>query len=138
MRHKNEVRRFVRRSEPAEEVEKPFARHRIKTGTRFIENQNLIPGHQSPTDQNALSFSLREECPRPIAEIGALHLAQALARLTEQLAFCWVPEVYLRIATAGDNVQSCLPVLDPMTDPGADETDFFSKLTPVRLAVLPS
>ena len=93
MRHKNKIRRFLGQCQPAKKLQKPFTRYRVETGTRFIENQNSIPRHQGPTDQDALPFSLGKECLRPIGEIGALHLTQVLARFTEQSSFRRVPQV---------------------------------------------
>src|ERR1700733_14858724 len=113
-----------------------FTRHRIEPGTRFIQNQDPIPGHQRSTDQNTLSLALREEGPWSVGQIGALHLKEVPPRLTKQRPFCRMPEIKLRVAPARDHVQLRLLVLDPVTNPGADKTHFFPKLTPVRLAIL--
>src|SRR6516164_8676035 len=136
MGDKNEIRRSFRRSKAGEELEKPFPRNRIKSDTRFIENQNSVASNQGSADQHALPFSLRKKCPRPLAEICTLHLSQNPARFIQQRSSRRVPQIQLRVPSARHDVNCPLPIFDPVTNPGTDQTDFLSKLAPVRLPVL--
>src|SRR5271157_496989 len=124
MRYEHQVRCLFRRGKTVQKLQKPLARHRVQAGTRFVENQNSIFGHQRSADQHPLSFSLREKRPIPIAEIGTLYLTQVFACFLEQPSLRRVPDINFCITPARNDFERCLVILDPVANTGTYETHF--------------
>jgi hypothetical protein len=43
-----------------------FARDRVESGARFVENEHARRGHQSARNEHALALALRKHAPRAI------------------------------------------------------------------------
>jgi hypothetical protein len=80
MCHQYERRRIFIPAEPLKKLQKMFACGGIKSGARFIENQNARLRHQRASNQNSLAFALGEHAPGAFSQMRALNLSQEFQR----------------------------------------------------------
>lgn len=62
-------------AETLKKSEKMFARGRIQTRARFIEDEKAWARHQCATDEDALAFALAEDAPGAFGEMPSLDFA---------------------------------------------------------------
>src|SRR6185295_18770924 len=102
MCHEYERRRFSVATEALEKLQEVFARGRVESGARLVEDEQLRLRHQCATDEHALAFALREHAPRAVHEIPALDLLQQLRRAGTVSARDVAPEINHRVSAAHD------------------------------------
>ena len=112
-----------------------LARDRIKPRARFVENQQLRPRHQCPSDQDTLPLSLRQYSPGPLADRFHFDLAQNPLGLAALRGLDLAPHPDYCVAAADNRVKRNLMALNQLMDAGTHYSNALAQFAPIGLSV---
>jgi hypothetical protein len=135
MRHQYERGSIFAPTQPLQELQKVLAGSGIKSGTRFIENQQSRIGHQRAGDQHPLPFALGQHAPRPLRKIPALDLPQQSLGADAVGAGDAPPQINHRILAADDGFERGFGLRHHLPHAGTDEANLLPQLAPVGFPI---
>ena len=115
-------------------MQKVFARDRVESGARLIQDQQRGPGHQGAADENALALTLGEHLPGAQGKVVAFDLQENPLRLSFVAGREPAPKIDHSVFAAGNGKQRRLVVGHHLADGGADDADVKTQFAPVGAA----